>query len=604
MIKKMMVGLIGLVALALGFAGHEWYADKPFLFRAFLDREVVKLALDDPETLTTLGVLESVGIHGHNAHLSDAGTEREDKIFATLHRVRETLAQYEEADLSPQERLTKQIATYLLDTLPESEHFRFHNYPVNQLFGIQNELPSFLDSEHQIHTWEDGQDYLSRLSEVKRKFVQVREGLDLRESKGILPPRFVVDRVLAEMQAFVDQPAQENILYTSAREKIAKSKEWDSARTETFLAALSQTIQEQVKPAYGVLIDYFEEVRHKTGTDDGLWHLPEGDRAYALALKLNTTTDMTAEEIHQIGLTEVERIQSEITALLAQQGEDVSGGFRLAIDRLAEQPRFYYEDSDAGRAQILQDYQSILDEVDQGLGQAFNLRPKAGMEVRRIPQFKEKTAPGAYYQPPSMDGSRPGLFFANLYNIRATPRYAMRTLAYHEGIPGHHFQISIAMEEEGLPLFRRFPLSTAYSEGWALYTERLAAELGFEQDPYDNIGRLLDELFRAVRLVVDTGIHYKRWPREQAITYMLQNTGMTETDVVAEVERYVVLPGQATAYKIGMMKFLALREKMKAALGDRFKLADFHDVVLKNGAVPLAVLEQLVDDYIAKNREG
>ena len=228
------------------------------------------------------------------------------------------------------------------------------------------------------------------------------------------------------------------------------------------------------------------------------------------------------------------------------------------------------------------------------------MRPEAGMEVKRIPLFKEKTAPGAYYYPPSLDGSRPGVFYANLYDIKATPKYSMRTLAYHEGIPGHHFQIAIGMELEGLPIFRTLPLFTAYVEGWALYTEYLAWELGFQDDPFDNIGRLQAELFRAVRLVVDTGLHAKRWTREEAITYMLNNTGMAESDVVSEIERYIVLPGQATAYKVGMMKILEVREKAKQALGDKFVLGEFHDVVLKNGAVPLDILDRLVEKWVAK----
>ena len=285
--------------------------------------------------------------------------------------------------------------------------------------------------------------------------------------------------------------------------------------------------------------------------------------------------------------------------ILGSEGYDTSNGFTQAIDTIFKQRQFYYEDSDEGREQILADYQKILDEIDAGLGDAFLVRPKAGMEVKRIPLFKEKTSPGAYYQRPSMDGSRPGVFFANLYDIKATPKYGMRTLAYHEGIPGHHFQIAISMELEGLPIFRTLSPFTAYTEGWALYTEQLAWELGFQNDPYDNIGRLQAELFRAVRLVVDTGIHAKRWTREEAIEYMLNNTGMAKSDVVSEIERYIVLPGQATAYKVGMMKILEVREKAKQALGDKFSLGEFHDVVLKNGAVPLDILERLVDQYIA-----
>jgi uncharacterized protein (DUF885 family) len=323
---------------------------------------------------------------------------------------------------------------------------------------------------------------------------------------------------------------------------------------------------------------------------------------YANALRFFTTTDMTADEIHNLGLQEVERIQSEMLAILAGEGYDVSQGFSNAMDALAADPSHYYEDSDEGREQILKDYQTILDEIDAGISDAFRIRPEAGMEVVRIPEFKEKTAPGAYYQQPAIDGSRPGRFYANLYDIKATPKYSMRTLAYHEGIPGHHFQVALAMELEGMPFIRKMSPFTAYTEGWALYSEYLAWEMGFQDNPLDNLGRLQAELFRAVRLVVDTGIHDKRWTREEAIDYMVRNTGMALSDVTSEIERYIVMPGQATSYKVGMIKILEIREKAKQALGDKFDLRDFHDVVLKNGAVPLAILEELVDEYIAEKQ--
>jgi len=271
---------------------------------------------------------------------------------------------------------------------------------------------------------------------------------------------------------------------------------------------------------------------------------------------------------------------------------------------LANEDRFLYPDNDEGRAQILADYKAILDEVSAGLDDWFSLKPETGIDVQRIPEFKEKTAPGAYYNGPAMDGSRPGVFYANLYNIKATPKFNMRTLAYHEGVPGHHFQIALAQENKDLPLFRRMGPFTAYIEGWALYAERVAWEAGFETDPYDNLGRLQAELFRAVRLVVDTGIHYKRWTREQAIDYMYNNTGITDTDVIAEIERYIVMPGQACAYKVGMMEIMALRQRAEQVLGDDFDVREFHEVVLKNGAMPLAILGRVVDQWIASKQSG
>lgn len=589
---------LALLILGGSFVAHEWYS-KPFFVNNFFNREVLKQALKSPEMLSQLHMLENVGIRGHNRELDDESIAAGDEMLADLKAAKEMLAQYDDADLNESEKLSKDIANYLFSSVDDFEKYRFHNYPVNQLFGAQNGYPSFMESTHEVKIAEDADNYIFRLKAVTKKFKQVIDGLKERERRNILPPRFVVDRVLEEMNNFVNTPAKENILYTNLEKKSAEIDGFDNTAV---LAQAEEAIQNDVYPAYQGLIDYFEVLRDKTTEDDGYWKLPDGEGAYKAALRLFTTTDLSADEIHNIGLAEVDRIQAEILSVLAEQGYDVSVGFSAAIDEMASKEEFYYPDTDAGRAQIIADYQAILDEINQGLGDSFSLRPDTIVEVKRIPEFKEKTSPGAYYQPPALDGSRPGQFFANLYDIKATPKYSMRTLAYHEGIPGHHFQVAIAMQLEGMPLFRRFSPFTAYVEGWALYTEQVAWELGFQSDPFDNIGRLQAELFRAVRLVVDTGIHAKRWTRQQAIDYMIANTGMAESDVIAEIERYIVMPGQATSYKIGMMKLLELREKAKAALGERFNLSDYHDVVLKNGAVPLDILEQLVDDYIREKQ--
>jgi len=594
------IGILVLVLIVGGasFAAHEWYADKPFMFRAYLDRTPVKIAFHDPETLTSLGFLESMGINGHNAHLDDAHPDRTDEFFAELKAYGAGLSQYDDEDLDADQRLSKEITLYLTAMLDDAEQFRFHNYPANQMMGIQSAFPSFMDSSHQVNSIEDAQNYISRISELRRKHEQYLLGLQLREANGIIPPRFVIDRVLNEMRNFVATPAKENILYESLARKLGEAEDIDEAQIEDLLSQAEAQINETVYPAYDLFINYFSELEAKAGSDDGYWHLPNGEAAYKLALRFFTTTDYTADEIHDTGLSEVARIQAEMLDIFESEGIDVSQDYAEAMDAYSSLPEFYYEDSDEGRAQILEDYQTILDDIDANLDDAFNIRPKAGMEVVRIPEFKEETAPGAYYQQPSIDGTRPGRFYANLYDIKATPKFGMRTLAVHEGIPGHHFQVAIAMELEGMPLLRRFSLFTAYVEGWALYAERLAWEQGLMPTPADNIGRLTAELFRAVRLVVDTGIHHRRWTREEAIEYMQANTGMAESDVVSEIERYIVLPGQATAYKVGMMKILELRQKAMDSLGEQFDIREFHDVVLKNGAVPLDILEKIVDKYI------
>jgi len=596
------LGLTLAVVLLLGtaFIAHTWYF-KPVNINLYFGRAFLQMALQSPEMLSSIHVLEQFGINGHNAELDDESQAAGDRLFAEMEEVRSTLLSYDDENLSDADRMSKRIAMSMLNMLPEAEKFRYHNYPVNQLFGVQNGFPSFMESTHQVHSVGDADDYVTRLSKVGVKFDQVLVGLKYREDLGILPPQFVVTKVLDEMRNFVATPAQESILMTSLTDKMQKADLSDNEQQRIAMDARNQ-ITDTVYPAYGRLIDYFVELDDKVSENNGAWALPDGDEFYRLAVRLFTTTDYSPEYIHNFGLSEVDRIQAEILIILEQQGWDVSAGFHEAISEMAERPEFYYSDSGEGRDQILADYQTIIDEVSEGLAPYFDVMPKSGVEVQRIPEFKEKTSPGAYYQPPAMDGSRPGVFYANLYDIKATPKYGMRTLAYHEAIPGHHFQLALAQEQKDLPFFRRMIPAVAYSEGWALYAERLAWELGFETDPYDNIGRLQAELFRAVRLVVDTGIHYKHWNREQAIDYMLVNTGMAQSDVVAEIERYFVMPGQALAYKIGMTKLLELRELAKSELGEQFDIRQFHNVVLTNGAVPLDILEDLIKQYIADTK--
>lgn len=594
---RLAAGLLGaaFLAFAIWLANLVWF--KPFNIDHFYERVFVEYAFSDPELLSQLRIIPAA-LEWYEDDLSDASLARDEHLMDRTEQNLALLRSYDREDQTPSQLLSTDILDWFLDQQVRGREFMYHNYPLNQFFGIQSSQAEFMIETHQINSLDDAEDYISRLSQFDRKFSQVMEGLELRERRGIIPPRFVVERVLAEMKAFTGKPARENPLFTSFAERAAKVEEITPQELAALEAEVERVISESVYPAYRRFINYYESLLPKTTTDDGVWKLPDGDRFYALQLRGFTTTDYTPEEIHRLGLEQVEKITAEMRTILDSQGH-LGGTVAEWMARLASDPRFLYEDSDTGRAQILADYQKIIDEIDGGLEPYFNIRPKAGIEVKRIPEFKEKTAPGAYYQDPPRDGSRPGVFYVNLRNVAEIPRFGMRTLAYHEAIPGHHFQIALAAELEGLPQFRTFGLFTAYVEGWALYAEQLAAELGFQNDPYDRLGYLQAALFRAVRLVVDTGIHHKRWTREQAIKYMRDTTGMAESDVVAEIERYIVMPGQACAYMVGKLKLLELREKARAALGEDFDIREFHDVILKNGAVPLSILERIVDEWIA-----
>jgi len=384
---------------------------------------------------------------------------------------------------------------------------------------------------------------------------------------------------------------------------MARVHSLDAATRARLEDAAVAAVGARVYPAYARMSAALEALRPAAASQAaGVDRLPDGAAYYALALRQNTTTDYTPGQVHALGLAEVARITRQMDTLLAAQGlTQGSVGERMAA--LGKDPRFLLPNDAAGREQALARYRQILDEMRARLPQYFRTLPARRLQVERVPPSQEKGASAAYYQQAAMDGSRPGIFFANLRDMAEVPTWSMKTLAYHEGIPGHHLQISTALALKNLPLIRQQTLYTAYAEGWALYAERLAAEIGmYKDDPYGNLGRLQLELLRAARLVTDTGIHAGGWTREQAIAYMIATTGKSAPDVTSEVERYMAMPGQACAYKVGELKILELREKARSALGPKFNLKDFHTVVLENGGVPLTLLEQLVNEWIARQR--
>lgn len=601
-LKFLLLTLLLALVAAGGLAAHSW-TQTPLRFAWFLDRVAIEQGLDDPEMLSSLRLLEPWGIRTHNARLTDvsiaAGQRRIDRARTQL----AMLESYDRASLSPVEQQSYDVLHWHLNDRLEGEPFRFHDQPLNPVFGVQSQLPIFLVTQHVVEDVRDARDYITRLKLIGTKFDQVLEVLELQQGRQILPQKFAAEKVLAQMKAFIAVPASEHLLVSSFTSKLEKAKDVPEAERGRLIGLAIIAVESSVYPAYGRLIAWLEQLLPQLKADDGAWALPQGAAFYAWAVKHHTTSTLTPEDVHAIGLREVARIESEMDHILGAQGR-TQGSVGSRMTQLGAEPRFNYADTDQARAQIITDYQARIDEIESALGPYFNLRPRARVVVQRVPQFAEKTAPGAYYDAPALDSSRPGVFWINLRNVAEIQKFGMRTLAYHEAVPGHHFQTAISQELRGVPLLLRLMDFTAYAEGWALYAERLAKEIGFEEDPYDDLGRLQAELFRAVRLVVDTGMHHKRWSREQAIRYMLDHTGSPETDVVAEIERYMVWPGQALAYKIGMNEILRLREQAKAQMGERFDLSGFHDVVLGVGAMPLGVLDSRVQGWVSGSPPG
>ena len=586
------------IILAVALAVHSWYF-RPLSISIFFERAFIQFMLEDPEAVSSLGIFEQLGYKGFDGMLTDVSPAHEQKLAQMARDDLDTLRKYDRASLSPANQLSYDVLEWFLRDLVEGQRWLFYDYPVNQLFGVQSSTPDFMVQIHPIGDRRDVHNYTARLSGFSHKFDQLLEGLRLRESKGIVPPKFVIERVLAEMRAFIAVPARDNVLYTNLRTKLARLGSIPGPERSKLLADAQSAIEHSVYPAYGRLIAYFERLQPKVTDDYGVWKLPDGDSYYDHLIRSHTTTALDAQQVHNIGLAEVARIEKEIDGILRSRGLP-DGTIAERITRLNADPRLQYSNDDAGRAACIADYQRYIDEMIRGLGADFAAPPRLDIKVQRVPEFKEKTAPGAYADTGSLDGSRPGVFYVNLRDMRDVHKYQMRTLAYHEAVPGHQLQGVIAQRLAGVPTFRKILPFTAYDEGWALYAERLGWEMGFENDPLDNLGRLQAEMFRAVRLVVDTGIHRKHWTREQAIDYMLEKTGMARRDVVSEIERYFVIPGQALAYKIGMLRILELRARSQAKLGSGFDIHRFHDVVLGSGAVPLGILEKQVDAWVAR----
>jgi uncharacterized protein (DUF885 family) len=597
-----MLKWIGAVILAIVIAAAiftinvVWF--RPWNLNVFYEKVFLDTVLREPELLSSLGLVEQFGITGHNGRLSDESPAHQQEVIDRWKRDLQELHEYPLARQSASQRLSTHVLDWFLTEQVEGEKWQWHNYPVNQLFGVQNQFPSFMANTHRLFSREDCDYYLMRLNAVPKKFDELLDSLKVREEKQILPPRFVVEEVLKEMSGFIQKPAAENILSTSFRTRAATIGKLTDAERSDYQRRVEAAVTQSVYPAYQRLIAYFQALLPKTTTDDGVWKLPNGEAFYAYTLHENTTTTLKPDEVHALGLSEIGRIETEMRDILDANGFAVQP-IGEAMDKLAKDPRFLYPNNDTGRAEALAEYTRLIQTATDHCKDLFLTAPKAKCEVRRVEQFKEVTSSGAYYQAGAMDGTRPGIFFANLRDMNEVPKWSMPTLAYHEGVPGHHWQLSIAQELKGVPQFRKILPFTAYIEGWALYCEWLAKQAGwYEHDPFGDLGRLRDELFRAVRLVVDTGIHAKHWTREQAIAYMREKTGLGEKEVTSEIERYIVSPGQACAYKIGMLKIQELRAKAQKELGQKFDQREFHEAVLKNGALPLEILEEQVNEYI------
>ncbi len=501
--------------------------------------------------------------------------------------------------LTGQSLLSYKIYLYNLETELAGADYLYHDYPVSQMDGWHTQITSTLINHHTIKSINDAQNYLSRVNKVPDVITQLIDNLKRRESKGIVAPAINLDYVILSCENLIinsNNKMESHPIYQDFKMKT-------SDLNINLDNKIRSAIKDRFSTAYQSLVTFLKELKTKSNNNIGVWSLKNGIEYYNYQIKLNNTIDITPENIYEFGLSEVERIHNEMKIIMYNVGykSDLNSFFKF----MREDKRFYFPNTPNGKQKYLDSATSIINRMKEMLPKLFNVLPRTELIVKAVEPFREQSAGTAFYEPPSIDGERPGMYYANLYNMVDMPIYQMEALAYHEGIPGHHMQIAISQELEEIPKFRSVGnLYVSYVEGWGLYSELLPKEIGFYSDPYSDFGRLAMELWRACRLVVDVGIHVKKWDRQKAIDYYNNNTPATNTESIGMVDRHIVMPGQATGYKIGMRHILDLRKKAEIELNNKFDIKKFHDLVLKDGPVPLFILSETINNWITKNKSN
>ena len=565
---------------------------------AFLDEAFEEQLTLSPEFQTQLG--RKTNYDKLNRYTDEANAEGQALAEARLARMK---AEFDQAKLSPAGRLNYRLFEYNVEQGRKAQQWRNHRYVVTNNFSIVGSIPVFLANNHRVASVEDAQAYIARIRETERVMNEVTARFNAQVAAGIVPPKFVFEPVKADARNVISGAPfggdKDNTILADFKKKVEALDAPADVKTKLITDA-SAALTGPFKRGYDTILAALDAVEPKATVNNGAWALPNGQDFYSASLEQMNTTAITGDEVHRMGLAEVARIHGEMRAIMKQVG--FAGTLQQFFQELKTNPKYQYSNDAAGREQYLKDADGFIDQVMAAAPKWFNKLPKAPLEVRAVEKWREATAPIAFYNAPTPDGSRPGIYYVNLSDMTQVLKPQIEAISLHEGAPGHHFQIALAQELPGVPKFRQFGGYGAYNEGWGLYAEGLGKEMGFYQDPYSDFGRLSTELWRAIRLVTDSGMHSKQWTREQAIDYFKANSLLSDRDVVKEVERFLVWPGQATTYKVGHLKILELREKAKKALGPKFDIRAFHDVVIGNGPLPLDILSEQVDAYIAANK--
>ena len=565
----------------------------------FLDRAYDEQLALSPESQTQLGLKTD---YGRLDDYTDAAAVRAQALAER--QLAAMRARFRPAQLSESGRVSYRLFEYEADRGRRSLPFRNLRFPVSTNGSPAGEIPVLLINNHKVDTIGDAEAYIARLRETERVMREVSATMRAQAAAGIIPNTVNFAPARADAQAVITgapfDGGADSTLMADFRKKVTALDAPAAVKTR-LLGEAQAALTGPFRRGYAMLFAALDEIEPKATGNFGAWHLPGGDAYYADRLRNSTTTDLTADQIHQLGLRQVAAIRQEMEGIKREVG--FTGTLEQFFDKIRTDPQFKYPNTSAGREQYLGDARAVIASVMAAAPRYFRTLPKAPLEVRAVEKWREGTASTAFYNPPSADGSRPGIYYVNLVDMNQTQKVQVAGIAAHEGAPGHHFQIARQQELTGIPKFRKFGGYGAYIEGWGLYSERLANEMGVYKDPYARFGMLSLQVWRAIRLVLDTGIHAKRWNRDQAIAYFKANSSVSDKDIAREVDRYFNWPGQATSYMVGQLKIAELRARAERELGSRFDIRDFHEAVLDQGALPLDVLDEQVGRYIAAHRQ-
>lgn len=598
----LLICLFALTITSLAFGQPAAGSDSAEIEKLFDDyfREILTL---NPERGTELGLPRESGFEYDRAGLDDYSDAGLRANFDLARKYLGELKKIDQTKISKSQSIDARILIWLLELQLEGEKFVDHKYYIDHLWGVHNQMTNLLTSYHSVENLQDARDYLARMEKIPLRFGQTIQRIDSQEKKGIYPPVFIIERVITDMQDFRSAAPKENLLYADIKSKLEALKDVNPDNTQALCGRAESIISGQIYPAYDEFINRLKTSAAASDSTAGLWKLPNGNNYYAYALKSFTSSSMPPEEVFKLGIREVKRLQDIGRVLLDSLGISSQGSFgdmmneyRALLNSPENREKFNYPEGEGTREMVLKDYRALLEEVQARLPEIFSYIPKTPVTVEPVPEYKEQSGL-TYYEPGSFDGKRKATFFINMTYIMAKPN--MRNLTYHETIPGHHYQIALQQELTQNRMFKNLYFISGFGEGWAMYVEDLAAELGWLPDIYSRIAELNSQLFRAVRVVADAGIHSQKWSKESALQYQLDNMGWNS---VNEVDRYIVWPGQACSYTIGKLKIMELREKAKQQLGPKFDLKEFHMTILENGSLPLDLLEEIVDDYIAATK--